>query len=123
MLFEILGMGIGLAVIGLMFFAVGRYMKKPMQGISSSIDERELEAAERALKEEGEQDWVILKRCHGPAFNHAAMTQIISALNEGGVTATYDVIASSSMEGGVTNYMLKVLRGEEEKGLEILARL
>ena len=46
-----------------------------------------------------------------------------AALAAGGVQATYDVIATSSADGGVTNYMLKVGRGDEQHALQILAKL
>jgi hypothetical protein len=122
MMFEFLEIAIGVAVSLLLLVAILKFVPKSVTRPPIEVDEKELEAAERALKKEGELDWVVLKRCHGPAYNHAVMTEIISTLNAGGVTATYDVVASSSVDGGVTNYMLKVLRGDEEKSLEILGQ-
>lgn len=120
---ELLGLLIGVAVPVLVLTAMVKYLMGRNRQEPVEADMTELEAAEAALKKQGKLDWVYLKRCHGPAYNHGAMTEIISALNAGGVTATYDVVASSSADGGVTNYALKVLRGDEEKGLEILAEL
>src|SRR5580698_8777020 len=72
--------------------------KAPPETRDPNINYAELEAAEKALKEEGERDWVVLKRCAGPAYNHTAMTALVSALGAEGVEATYDVIASSSAD-------------------------
>jgi hypothetical protein len=96
---------------------------KKSRGEPFEVDKETLAAAEKALRAEGELDWVVLKRCHGPAYNHSAMTEIVSALSAGGVQATYDVIASSSADGGVTNYVVKVIRGQESLGHEILSGL
>lgn len=123
MLVEILTIAIGVLVPVLMLVAVANFILKRARQEPLTIDESELQAAEAALREEGQIDWVILKRCTGPAFNHAAMTEIVGALNAEGVSATYDVVASSSVDAGVTNYMLKVLRGEEAQAAEILSRL
>ena len=87
------------------------------------VDHAELAAAERALKAAGSRDWVVVKRCHGPAYTHMAMTEIMGRLAEADIDATYDVIAASSADGGVTNYVIKVIRGEEAKALEALANL
>ena len=102
-------------VIGSYRMLFGRDRREPM-----AINHSELEAAERSLKAEANADWVVLKRCHGPAYNHAAMAALISALSAEGVRATYDVLSASSADGGVTNFMLKVVRGQERQAIEIL---
>ncbi len=116
-----------IAVLSGGFFLLVAYaILKVFSGRSAGepkIDHAVLAEAERALRETSAQDWVVLKRCHGPAYSHAAMTEIVSALNTEGVMGTYDVVASSSADGGVTNFMLKVLAGDETRALEILARL
>ncbi len=97
-----------------------------LSGPSSSsygIDLVALAAAERDLKAAGERDWVVVKRCHGPAYTHMAMTDLIGKLAEADIDATYDVIATSSADGGVTNYVIKVIRGTEVAALEVLAKL
>ncbi len=105
-------------LLGLAIYRVflSKRQHKPLE-----IDQRELQAAEREMVAEGNKDWVVLKRCHGPAYNHAAMTELVSQLTTQGVESTYDVISASSAEGGVTNYILKVLRGSETQAIEILS--
>lgn len=105
---------------------VGIYQKilrprEPRQPVE--IDHAALDAAERQLRASDETDWVVVKRCHGPAYTHTAMSAIVGALMDGGVEATYDVVGTSSADGGVTNYMLKVIRGSEERALEILSQM
>jgi len=108
-------------VLGVVAFQL--FFKKTVQRGPEAIDFAELAAAEKDLKEAGERDWVVVKRCHGPAYTHMAMTEIMGKLAEADVDATYDVIAASSADGGVTNYVIKVIRGEESKALEVLAKL
>jgi len=84
------------------------------------IDEAALERAERELKAAGERDWIVLRRYHGPAYSHTAMLEIVSALAAEGIEATYEVITTSSADGGVTNYMLKVVPEDEERARETL---
>lgn len=106
---------VGVGVYKKMFASRGR--REPVE-----IDHAALDAAERQLRASDETDWVVVKRCHGPAYTHTAMSAIVGALMEGGVEATYDVVGTSSADGGVTNYMLKVIRGSEERALEILSQ-
>ena len=87
------------------------------------IDHKALKLAEVTLAVEGKRDWVVVKRCHGPAYTHSAMAELVGAIAVGGVEATYDVVGTSSADGGITNYLLKVIRGTESEALEILARL
>lgn len=107
------------AVLGLLFFQMRA--KKTKSTAPLEFDKAALDAAEQALRESEEMDWVVLKRCHGPAYSHTAMTELVSLLNAEGIDATYDVIASSSAEGGVTNFTLKVLRGSEAEAFAVLA--
>jgi hypothetical protein len=117
-----IGLLIAAAIPLVLFLVVARALPKRVTRNASVEDPSELRAAELALKKEGELDWVVLKRCHGPAYNHAAMTEIIGALNAEDVPATYDVISSSSADGGIFNYMLKVLPGDESRALAILEK-
>lgn len=119
-----------LAIIAVFFMVVpitvGIYRmlgKRTAPQAQFEIDHAELETAERELRESKNPDWVVLKRCHGPAYNHAAMAALVSALEEQGIPATYDVLSSSSADGGVTNYMLKVHSGTEEEAARVLAEL
>ncbi|MBI1861237.1 MAG: hypothetical protein HYR96_10005 [Deltaproteobacteria bacterium] len=96
---------------------------KRRQHLFVEIDHSALRAAEENLKAHQDQDWVVLKRCHGPGYSHTTMAEIVSSLAAEGVEATYDIIGTSSAEGGVTNFMLMVIRGQEAQALEALARI
>jgi hypothetical protein len=96
--------------------------RKPRSTTPLEIDKDTLDAAEKALRESEAIDWVVLKRCHGPAYSHTAMSELVSLLNAEGIDATFDVISSSSADGGVTNFSLKVLRGSEADAFAALAR-
>ena len=86
------------AILGLLFFKM--MAKKPQRVETLEIDQAALDLAEKSLRESDEMDWVVLKRCHGPAYNHGVMTDLVASLNAEGVDATYDVVSSSSAEGG-----------------------
>jgi hypothetical protein len=112
----------GLIVPALFFFLIFLKTRKPKRTFGSSlqIDQSALDAAEKELREQGEKDWIVLKRCHGPAYTHTAMSEIISHLASEGIEATYDVYGASSADMGVTNFMLKVLAKDEERAREVL---
>lgn len=114
---------LGLAFPILVVLAYLRVLSRRAKVADLEIDKTALAEAENALRETDERDWVVLKRCHGPAYNHSAMVELVSALNAEGIEATYDVVASSSADGGVTNYMLKVIREHETQAREVLLGL
>ena len=90
---------------------------------SMDIDHDALSVAERELAHQGEKAWVVLKRCHGPAYTHTAMSEIISRFAAEGIEATYDVYGISSADMGITNFILKVLEKDEARAREILAEM
>ena len=117
---------IALAVAFPLLVAVAIYklmLRRPARETALVFDRAALKSAEDALRASDEKNWVVLKRCHGPGYTHTAMIDIVNALAAEGVEATYDVVGTSSADGGVTNYMIKVVQGSEERALEILARL
>jgi hypothetical protein len=97
--------------------------RRPKRSNSLEIDQVALNAAEQELKSQGEKEWVVLKRCHGPAYTHNAMSEIVSYLAAEGIEATYDVYGISSADMGVTNFILKVLAKDEVRASKILSEM
>jgi len=94
---------------------------KPSQP-PSEIDEKLLAEAEADLKANADDtQWVFLKRLSGPGYSHASIIDLIAKLEAAGVEATYENIASSSAEMGVTNFMIKVRPGFEAQALAVLS--